>query len=289
MFKKWMRYVLMDQAGEGGAASGGAAATGAEVDGAAATSGAAPATDGGAATVLQTAAGAEKGVPEKFQVKKEDGTLDYEATLAKLTESYSAAEKRIGSGDVPPKAVGDYKITVPEALKDAWNPGEDTQLAGFLEKAHAAGYTQKQIDLAIEQYGQIAPGLVQGAMALDADACIAELKTEWKTDADYEKNASMAVAGLRAYAGDDAQDLMSRYGNDPKFIRMLAKIGAETGEDGSTPATNLPSQESIQELLASEAYRNPGDPQHAAVSAKVKAYYDAKAAQDAKTGNVPLM
>ncbi|MDH2493336.1 hypothetical protein QDR33_17480, partial [Acinetobacter baumannii] len=49
-------------------------------------------------------------VPEKFKVTAEDGSVDYKATLSKMNESYTGLEKRIGSGDLPPKDVAGYKV-----------------------------------------------------------------------------------------------------------------------------------------------------------------------------------
>lgn len=58
---------------------------------------------------------------------KKTRSLDIEASSLKLAEAYGHLEKRMGSGDVPPKAAADYKIAVPEALKDVWNPKEDAK------------------------------------------------------------------------------------------------------------------------------------------------------------------
>jgi hypothetical protein len=293
MFKKWMRYVLMDQAGDDGAASGGAAAAGAQADGAAvaAASGAAAAADGSPATVLQAAAGAEqpKGIPEKFQVKNEDGTLNLEASSAKLAEAYSHAEKRVGSGDLPPKTAAEYEVTVPETLAGAWDPAGDTLLDSFKEKALAAGYTQAQFDLAIAAYGDIAPGLVAGNIALSAEECTADLKAAWKTDGEYKAGTEAAARAIKAYGGEEADALLTKYGNDPALIKFLARVGNEVTEDKSLDPGAQLGGDTIEALEASPAYRNASDPQHAAVSARVRAYYEAKAAKDAKTGNVPVM
>src|SRR5512139_3714244 len=157
MFKKWIRYVLMDQAGEGGAASGGSAVDGAQGAGAA---GAAAGTDGAAGNVLQAAAGAAAPVtiPDKFLVKNDDGSGNHEASSLKLAEAYSQAEKRIGSGDVPPKTASDYAVSVPEALAGAWDPATDPLFGSFRDKAHGLGFTQAQMDLVVSTYGEIAPG-----------------------------------------------------------------------------------------------------------------------------------
>ena len=116
-------YVRMDEAnaGEGGGAGAGdaGAAAGSGSGAGGAGEGAAAAAAG---SVLAGAAAGEGGqgqavaIPEKYQVKKEDGSLDIEASSLKLAEAYGHLEKRMGSGDVPPKTAADYQIAVPEAF-----------------------------------------------------------------------------------------------------------------------------------------------------------------------------
>lgn len=109
-------------------------------------------------------------IPEKYQVKKEDGTLDVEASLLKLAEAYGNLEKRIGTGDIPPKSAGDYEIAVPDMFKDAIDPKTDPMMQDFITKAHrAAGFTQTQMDLAMGEYFAIAPQLVAGSVQLSAE------------------------------------------------------------------------------------------------------------------------
>ncbi|MDQ9476205.1 hypothetical protein RF074_11445, partial [Serratia marcescens] len=71
------------------------------------------------------------------------------------------------------------------------------------------------------------------------------------------------------------QGKMDEIGNNPMVIRMLAKIGAEMGEDNpvGTGAINLEEQQSIRDLMKSEAYTNPKHADHERVSAQVKAFY----------------
>lgn len=57
-------------------------------------------------------------------------------------------------------------------------------------------------------------------------------------------------------------------------IRMLAKIGAEMQEDAPAGADSNPAeQQTIRDLMKSEAYMNPKHTDHERVSAQVKAYY----------------
>lgn len=285
MFKKWMRYVLMDQAGDDGAAAGGTVVA-AETPAVAAT----PAdAEQPTASVLSSAASTEpKGIPEKYQVKNEDGTLNLEASSTKLAEAYANAEKRIGSGDLPPKAATEYEVKVPESLADVWKTDADPLLDAFKDKAFAAGMTQAQFDLVIDQYGQIAPGLVAGNAQLSAEDCTADLKKEWKTDADFTEGVKSAVATVKAYGGEEAAAILEKYGNDPQLIRLMSKIGKELGEDTALDAGQQLGGDTIESLLASPAYKDPKDPAHAAVSAKVSAYYASKAAKDAKSGGTPI-
>lgn len=250
---------------------------------------AAPATSATPTALEQVAAPAPAAIPEKYQVKNEDGTINLEASSSKLAEAYAHAEKRIGSGDLPPKAAAEYQVTIPESLAGAWEPGADPLLDAFKDKAFAAGMTQAQFDLVIGQYGELAPGLVAGNAQLNAESCTADLKKEWKTDDEFKAGVQSAVSAVNAYAGDEAASILEKYGNDPALIRLLSKIGNEIKEDSSLEPGQQLGGDTIEALEASQAYRDPKDPQHAAVSAKVKAYYDAKAAKDAKSGAIGLI
>src|SRR3546814_13895982 len=53
---------------------------------------------------------------DKYQVKKEDGTLDPDASWAKFVDGHEALQKKLGAGDVAPEKPEDYKL---EAPKDA--------------------------------------------------------------------------------------------------------------------------------------------------------------------------
>jgi hypothetical protein len=158
---KGLKHVYMDAAGDGEGGATGAGATGEEGTGdagagagnpgggdagagGAGASGADAATGEGQGTALQKGAPPAT-IPEKYQVKKEDGTLDIEASSLKLAEAYGHLEKRLGSGDVPPKTAEEYQVTVPDALKDVWKPDDDTLLQDFKKEAHSKGMTGSSI------------------------------------------------------------------------------------------------------------------------------------------------
>lgn len=285
MYWRIIRRVFMDEAdaGEGGGAGGGGSEGGNA--GSEAAQPAASSVMAGAAEQV-----APPAIPEKYQVKKEDGSVDIEASSLKLAEAYSHLEKRMGSGDAPPKSAAEYKIEVPEALKDSWNPAEDKPLQDFLSAAHAKGYTQAQVDLALSTYHAIAPGILEGNAQLSVEECTAELRNVWKTDAEFKEGVDLSYKAAVAYAGEDAEALMNKYGNDPMIIKAFARIGKELGEDRSiNPGSELPAGTSVESLQLSEAYSNPKHPDHVKVSKHVADYYAKKAEAAARAGSVPLM
>jgi hypothetical protein len=286
MFMK--RYFLMDEAGAGGDAGAGgtppaapAAATPPD------TPPAAPATPP-AGTVLQNGAEAPA-IPVKFQVKKEDGTLDIEASSLKLAENYAKLEKRMGTGDAPPKSVADYKVEIPETMKE-YDIEKDKAFTEFRDKAHKAGMTQAQFDLVMGEYFRVAPELVGGAKALDAETCVNELRTTWKSDAQYKQEVGHAYKAAMAYGGDDAESIMKDYGNDPRIVRMMARAGSELGEDKSpSNGGGLPAGQTVEAMMQSEAYTNAKHADHARVSALVASEFDRRAKAAARAGKAPVM
>ena len=275
MFKN--KYRLMDEAVDA-AAAGGAAAAAADTGAAAATESTAAA----AKSLLEAGAADTQAttdyIPEKYRVTKEDGALDMEASSRKLADAYGQLEKRQGTGDVRPAAASDYKVTVPEAFKEAIDPAADPGIKGFLDGAHAVGLNQAQVDFVMGQYFDMAPKLVAGASVLDAQGATAELKKVWATDADLSRNVKSAYVAANAAAqkaGIDINEIMNGpLGNSPPFLRLMAALGNEFREDVAPGGRSMVSADDISTLMASEAYTNPRHAEHAKVSAQVKSFFD---------------
>jgi hypothetical protein len=308
-----LRHVYMDQA-DAGAASGGSGTQAANTETAGTEDGASDqagnTSSGGAGTTgndAGSAAGNEAGgnvlagaqsesaqtaqVQEKYLVKNEDGTTDWEATAQKQAQGYDALSKRMGSGDAPPKTAEEYVINVPDELKEALGDLKaDPQMQEFLKDAHAVGLSQKQLDAAIKHHVDALKGLTGGIQQLNAEDCVASLKETWKNDAEYTAGLSNAHKAATAFFGEDAQQIIDRYGNDPALIRGLAKMGAELGEDKPiNPEGALTGGQSIDELMSSEAYSNPKHADHARVSKQVQDYFNRLSAQQEKAGNAPIL
>jgi hypothetical protein len=224
-------------------------------------------------------------IPEKLRVLKDDGSFDLEASSRKVAEAYGNLEKRFGAGDVPPKEASEYKITVPDALKEAFDPATDAGTQDFLSKAHAAGFTQAQIDLVMDRYFDMAPKLVAGAQQYDAAAATAELQKTWATEADFKRNVKNAYTGANAAAqkaGLDINTIMSGpLGNNPTFLRMMAALGPEFMEDAGAGNQQMIKEDDINSLMASEAYTNPRHADHAKVSKKIATYFERKYGNEA--------
>lgn len=226
-------------------------------------------------SLLSTGAG-EQGdndwLPEKFRVVGEDGKLSIESSARKLAENYTHLEKRMGSGDAPPKTADDY---TPDVKAEGFNWDEfkaDPRMQSFMKTAHAKGITNDQMSFILGEYAQRAPELANGAAELDAEAASTSLREVWKTDAEFKQNLSLAHRAFTSLAGPG--DDIDAIGNNPMVIRMLAKVGAEMQEDAPAGGDiNLAEQQSIRDLMKSPAYMDPKHADHERVSAQVKAYY----------------
>lgn len=160
---------------------------------------------------------------------------------------------------------------LPEALKGV---ELDEQLHGqFREEAHKAGLSQGQFEFVMGKYLELAPGLVAGAKEISADETIAELKTAWGKD--YQSQAANAWRGISqiaSAAGLTVEQVDAELGNNAAFNRIMAAVGAQLREDTapnpggmSTGRAGLADAATLQ---ASDAFRNPRHPEHAATVAK---------------------
>lgn len=226
----------------------------------------------------------ENWLPEKYRVTGADGALDLAASSRKMAEGYTALEKRVGTGELPPKTPEEYSVKLEgvddEQLKDIMS---DPAMGGFLKGAHAKGLTNDQVGYVLGEYLKVAPQLTEGAQQLDQQAAAEELRKEWTTDAVFSENLSLAQSAFKAFAPAADQDRINEVGNNPIVIRLLANIGKEMQEDspaGNPIATAVSAD--IDSLMRSEAYTDEKHPDHASVTNQVKRHYERK------YGNKPM-
>lgn len=206
-------------------------------------------------------------LPEKFRVMAE-GKLDLSASAQKLANSYAHAEKRIGSGDLPPEAPDAYAYTPPEEYKDL--PLDAELSTAFKERAHKAGLTQSQYEMVMGEYFRIVPAMMEGRAAVSAADARAKLQEVWKDPGDYQAQMGNAQRFVTSLPEGLRAQFIGNYGTDPILAQVAAHFGREMRED--RPAGGLGVQSSsgsAEQLMASEAYRNPKHVDHARVSAQV--------------------
>lgn len=211
-------------------------------------------------------------IPEKFQVKNDKGEIDHQASARKVAEHRANLEKRLGSGDIPPKSPADYKMPeLPEALKDA--KLDDAMVGKFREDAHKWGLNQSQFENVMGKYFEIAPALVNGGKQASADDTIKALKETWGDN--YQANAQAAWRGtnqIAEMAGLSVEEVESELGNSPAFNRIMAAVGQQLREDKSVnpgaSASGGGGEAEAAAIQMSDAFRNPKDPGHKAALAK---------------------
>lgn len=224
-----------------------------------------------ASTVLSTVndSSIETAIPDKFKVTAEDGSVDYKATVAKMNESYSYLEKKVGTGEVAPKSVDEYKLEREDFDFEEFKADESNK--EFLTEAHKHGITNKQLDFLLSEYDKRAVDLVSNSSQIDTDTTVQTLQSEWGDK--YEANIFNAVKAARACGITDEQINNPLIGNNVAFIKMASYFGSQMTED--KPINNgTPVSTDIQSLMRSDAFFNVKHPDHKSVKAQIDSYYN---------------
>ena len=223
-------------------------------------------------TVLSTSINStiDTTIPDKFKVMDEStGTVDYKATLAKMNESYTGLEKRVGTGDLPPKTADEYKIEREGFSFDEFKADESNQ--AFLKAAHEKGITNSQLDFLLSEYDSRAVDLVSTSSQLDTDTTVETLQSEWGKD--FQSNLFNAVKAAKACGISEDQINDPLIGNNVAFIKMAAYFGSQITEDKPINI-GTPVSEDIQSLMRSEAFFNPRHPDHKATKERIDQHYN---------------
>ncbi|WP_137971997.1 hypothetical protein [Pseudomonas sp. F(2018)] len=233
-------------------------------------------------------------IPEKYRVNGADGALDLAQSSRKLAEAYGSLEKRLGSGDAPPKTHDEYapKIEVEGFNWDEFKADEASQ--SFLKGAHAKGLTNAQVEFVIGEYLKAAPGLLEGNAVLSQQEATAALREVWKTDQDMQQNVKASYRAVQAFASEgdgigSFNNLMAKYGNDPDFVAFAANIGRELNEDvpvnAGNPATDQDFAVKTSELRQQLQDLPAHDPKRPGIQAQLDAMYASRYNQPASRLN----
>ena len=212
---------------------------------------------------------------DKVLAKSADGATDWEATAKKAEQARQHLEKRLGAGDAPPKDVTGYTFEVPQELKDFELKGE--RVDGFKAEALKQGITPAQFSWMMDSYLKAVPDLMEGAAAMTASQARAELQGVWKTAEEFNAGLGAAQTATKGLP-PDLQDAAKAYGTDPTFIRIMAWVGQQMGEDKPPSGANPAAAQSgdVNALMASPAYRDKTHPDHAKISQQVAAAFASK-------------
>lgn len=179
-----------------------------------------------------------------------------------------------------------YKAEV--ALPDGVQLSEQHE-QGFRQAAHAMGLSNAQYEGVMKFYANYLGEAMQGqAQVLGQSKEEGEkaLKDAWGVN--YQKNLGLAQRGLGQLAkdalGEEAESFIAEVNgtplaNNPRFLRILAKLGADMQEDGlitGEPESGYNRdaiEAKIAEKKADKAYWNERDPRHAVLVKEVDQLY----------------
>lgn len=179
-----------------------------------------------------------------------------------------------------------YKAEV--ALPDGVQLSEQHE-QGFRQAAHAMGLSNAQYEGVMKFYASYLGEAVQGqqqSMGQSKEEGEKALKDAWGVN--YQKNLGLAQRGLGQLAkdalGEEAESFIAEVNgtalaNNPRFLRILAKLGADMQEDGlitGEPESGYNRdaiEAKIAEKKADKAYWNDRDPRHAVLVKEVDHLY----------------
>lgn len=299
--------------GTGGAPAGGAPGSGAAPGAAASGDGAKPGAAGGAAP-SGAAAGAGDGsvlgdgkaaasaddkvaaiddkakdpnawIPEKYRVFEGEGDakkLNLEASAQKLAAAHGELEKRAGQGGLPPEKADDYKVTLPDDAPFKADDLDQNGLKAFRAAAHGAKLTQAQFDVAMGAHVAAMRQFVEDVSAQGKTLCETELKTDpaWQDPKTYSGNLKLAYRTFAAFATPAEAAEIDRIGNNPLFLKILARAGAHLGEDRLARGPGVGSMltdDTLEKYLApGSPYYDPTHPEHKKAVDIVTRHFNAK-------------
>ncbi len=184
-----------------------------------------------------------------------------------------------------PSTAEDYNIKRPEEFpEEHWSPDIVTAAQQVF---HKLGLSQKQADgvVAFDTATKLAALNAQELQKQHDDEANWDVLQREKGDG-FEQFRHLGNIALEKATEEDAnlrERLLSKYKNDPDFVRFAGNLGGKFVEHGSIvpdflPPTPSQIDDEIATLMATDAYKNPGaDPKEkAAMVAKVHRLFQKK-------------
>lgn len=226
--------------------------------------------------VLKTYAEAQKFIGGSIRLPGEkDAPQDREK---KLHDVYA----KLGRPESPDK----YDLKLPEVGGVKW---DDNAVGMFKQTAHKLGLNSAQLNGLLTMYGEHLKTGLPNIEALNQKGAQA-LQEHWGVNA--KRNAVMAENGFKQLAlaelgAEGSERLLdainaSGFGSNPDFVRVVARIVSETGEDKYVDGvdnhrTDEQTDDEIRTLMGSKEYMDDRLPGHQAAVDKVRRLFEEKA------------
>lgn len=226
--------------------------------------------------VLKTYAEAQKFIGGSIRLPGEkDAPQDREK---KLNDVYA----KLGRPESPDK----YDLKLPEVNGVKW---DDNAVGMFKQTAHKLGLNSTQLNGLLTMYGEHLKTGLPNIEALNQKGAQA-LQEHWGVNA--KRNAVMAENGFKQLAlaelgAEGSERLLdainaSGFGSNPDFVRVVARIVSETGEDKYVDGvdnhrTDEQTDDEIRTLMGSKEYMDDRLPGHHAAVDKVRRLFEEKA------------
>ena len=226
--------------------------------------------------VLKTYAEAQKFIGGSIRLPGEkDAPQDREK---KLNDVYA----KLGRPESPDK----YDLKLPDVNGVKW---DDNAVGMFKQTAHKLGLNSTQLNGLLTMYGEHLKTGLPNIEALNQKGAQA-LQEHWGVNA--KRNAVMAENGFKQLAlaelGPEGSERLldainaSGFGSNPDFVRVVARIVSETGEDKYVDGvdnhrTDEQTDDEIRTLMGSKEYMDDRLPGHQAAVDKVRRLFEEKA------------
>lgn len=226
--------------------------------------------------VLKTYAEAQKFIGGSIRLPGEkDAPQDREK---KLNDVYA----KLGRPESPDK----YDLKLPEVGGVKW---DDNAVGMFKQTAHKLGLNSTQLNGLLTMYGEHLKTGLPNIEELNQKGAQA-LQEHWGVNA--KRNAVMAENGFKQLAlaelGPEGSERLldainaSGFGSNPDFVRVVARIVSETGEDKYVDGvdnhrTDEQTDDEIRTLMGSKEYMDDRLPGHQAAVDKVRRLFEEKA------------
>jgi len=244
---------------------------------------------GATTTDATVTSGPNDWMPSKFHVNNEAGEFDEAASSRKMAESYNALEKHKGPVMRAPEKPEDYKISAPVDKDGKAIEGLDVEafmkdplFIGLATKAHAKGIPNEHLEFFVHEYLDIAPQMLEANKTITTEEASAELSKVWTDKATFDANLQKGRRAVSEFSKDVSADqpgsfdrLEKKFGNDPDFIALMARIGTESkfGEDQVPGSATTAGVLDVEALMKGPAYWDPNHAEHSKVKAQVDEHF----------------